>query len=93
MSHRDNACENTLPFPVKIIIKNKITGGETIVTVHKMEDLSARNGAKGECCYVITTRQLGYQATIDSTQCESRDDRVLCTVQMHANAVMFQLIC
>ena len=92
MSHRDNACENTLPFHVKIIIKNKITGGETIVTVHKMEDLSARNGAKGECCYVITTHQLGYQATIDSAPCESRDDRVLCTVQIGANVVMFQLI-
>ena len=39
-----------------------------------MEDLSARNGAKGERCYVIWTRQLGYQATIDSTPCESGDD-------------------
>ena len=44
-----------IPFTVKTIINNKITGEETIVTVHKMEDLSARNGAKGECCYVITT--------------------------------------
>lgn len=42
------------------MIKNKITGGETVVTVSKMEDLSARNGAKVKHYYVIATRWLRY---------------------------------